>query len=163
MRIIAIDPGYERLGIAILEKFEKTKELVLFSECFQTDKKLSHPERLALVGNEIRKIIKEYTPEILAIETLFFSKNVKTALSVAEARGVALFCASDMGLEIREFSPADIKIAVTGHGQSDKKQVITMVEKLVKINGKIKHDDEYDAIATGITYFAMNRVRYPQK
>lgn len=163
MRIIAIDPGYERLGIAILEKSGKEKEVVLYSECFQTDKKLSHPERLALVGNEIRRIIKKYKPEVLAIETLFFSKNVKTALQVAEARGVALFCASDMGLEIREFSPADIKIAVTGHGQSDKKQVIAMVERLVKIEGKIKHDDEYDAIAAGITCFAINSIRYPQK
>lgn len=161
MRIIAVDPGYERLGIAVMDKEEKAKETVVFSECFQTDKKLPHHERLALVAAEIGRIIKEFGPQALAIETLFFSKNVSTALTVAEARGVILATASAAGLEVKELSPADIKIAVTGHGKSDKRQVISMVSKLVRVERPVRFDDEYDAIAAGIAYFAIARTRYP--
>jgi crossover junction endodeoxyribonuclease RuvC len=157
MRIISIDPGYERLGIAVLEKNEKSKEILLYSSCFFTSKDLSHPERLALVGKEIARVIAEYSPTALAVETLFFSKNTKTALFVAEARGVILYEAASHNLKIYEYSPIAIKVAVTGYGKSDKAQVITMIDKLVKITKKIKYDDEYDAIAAGLTFFATYR------
>ncbi len=158
MKIIAVDPGYERLGVAILERDDKTrKEKLLFSECFQTDKALPHPERLARVGAEILRVVELYQPEALAIETLFFSKNVKTALKVAETRGVILHVAVSAGLSVLELSPAQIKIAVTGHGGSDKDQMIAMIPRLIKIPEKIQYDDEYDAIAAGLTFFAHNR------
>lgn len=162
MRIIAIDPGYERLGIAIIEREAKQKEKLVFSECFFTDKKLPHPERLAAIGIELDKLIDEYKPSALAIETLFFSKNTKTALKVAEARGVILHAAARKNLEIMEFSPMAIKIAVTGYGKSDKNQVTEMVKRLIVISKPIKYDDEYDAIATGLTFFATHRAGYPQ-
>jgi crossover junction endodeoxyribonuclease RuvC len=157
MKILAVDPGYERLGVAILEKPEGGKESLIFSDCIVTSKDLPHSERLNFAGSELMKIIKEYKPEALAIETLFFSKNQKTALSVAEARGMILFVAAYNGLVVHEFSPADIKIAVTGHGRSDKSQVTAMVNRILKIDKPIKYDDEYDAIAAGITYFAMQK------
>ncbi len=164
MRILAIDPGYERLGIAVLEKKGGSKkEELLFSTCFFTSKDLPHPTRLALVGKEIERVIKEYTPTQLAIETLFFSKNTKTALQVAETRGVILYQAAASGLKIHEYSPASIKIAVTGYGKSDKEHVIAMVSKLITLSKKIKYDDEYDAIATGITFFATYRPLSPEK
>ncbi|MBX4198051.1 crossover junction endodeoxyribonuclease RuvC [Candidatus Parcubacteria bacterium] len=153
MKIIAIDPGYERLGIAVMEKIDG-KEVLLYSSCFITSKDLAHHERLTLVGNEVERIIKEYKPQALAIEKLFFSKNQKTALMVAETRGVILYTASRLGLSVSEYLPVDIKIAVTGYGKSDKNHIIAMVPKLVKITKKIQYDDEYDAIACGITYFA---------
>lgn len=162
MKIIAVDPGYERLGVAILERVN-TKDSLLFSECFMTDKKLSHGERLAHVGIELERLIDEHKPEALAIETLFFSKNTKTALQVAEARGVILHVAARKGLAVQEFSPAEIKIAVTGYGKSDKDQVMAMVPRLINITKPIKYDDEYDAIAAGITFFAHYRMNYPQK
>jgi len=154
MKIIAVDPGYERLGVAILEK-ENGKEILLFSECFKTSAKLTHSERLNLIGKELGEVIKKYKPEALAIETLFFAKNQKSAMQVAEARGVIMYEGKRNNLEIFEYSPMAVKIAVTGYGKSDKIQVTEMVKKLIKITKPIKHDDEYDAIAIGLTFFAI--------
>ncbi|OHA47911.1 MAG: crossover junction endodeoxyribonuclease RuvC [Candidatus Taylorbacteria bacterium RIFOXYD2_FULL_36_9] len=153
MKIIAIDPGYERVGIAILEK-NAGKEVLLFSECFKTLATETAEERLQLIGEEIFSLIKKYKPEALTIETLFFKTNAKTAMRVSEARGVMLYEAAKNGLLVTEFTPLQIKVAVTGYGKSDKNQVTSMVQKLIKINKDIKHDDEYDAIAVGLTYFA---------
>ena len=164
MKLLSIDPGYERLGVAVIEKLVKQKEVLLYSECFKTSAKLPHHERLALIGNKIKDVVKKYKPEALATEKLFFSGNQKTAMLVAEARGVILYTASSLGLDVFEYSPADIKIAVTGYGKSDKNQVIRMVEKLIDIKNPAyaklrrgKSDDEYDAIAIGLTHFAIHR------
>jgi crossover junction endodeoxyribonuclease RuvC len=160
MKIIAIDPGYERLGVAVLEKMPKQKELLLFSECFKTSAKLPHHERLTLIGSRIKEIIKKYKPERLATEKLFFSKNQKTALLVSEARGVILYTGSSLGLEVFEYTPSDIKIAVTGYGKAEKKQIMSMVPKLIQIGPKAlstDSDDELDAIAIGLTHFAIQR------
>ncbi len=154
MRIIAIDPGYERVGIAILEK-TTSKEILLFSECFKTLATEKHEERLRLIGKEIEKITKKYKPEALAIETLFFKTNAKTAMKVSEARGVILYTAAKAEITVKEFTPLQIKVAVTGYGKSDKNQVMEMVKRLIAVElFKIKYDDEYDAIAVGLTYFA---------
>lgn len=157
MKIIAVDPGYERLGIAILKK-ENGKEILLFSECFKTSAKLPHSERLNLIGKELEKAIKEYKPSALVIETLFFAKNQKSAMQVAEARGVIMYEGKRNNLEIFEYSPMAVKIAVTGYGKSDKIQLTEMVKRLIKIEKPIKHDDEYDAIAIGLTFFATNKI-----
>ena len=153
MRILGIDPGFERLGIAVVEKNIKTKpqERVLFSECFKTSAKLEFSERLNLIGEEVKKIIKDYKPEVLSIETLFLNTNHKTVMRVAEARGVVIYEASRAGLKIFEASPPQIKIATTGYGASDKNQVMKMVKILVKIDNTKKSDDELDAIATALT------------
>jgi crossover junction endodeoxyribonuclease RuvC len=156
MRIIAIDPGYERLGIAILEKNQK-KEKLIFSECFKTSAKLPHAERLNLIGGEVEKIIREYEPGMLAIETLFFAKNQKTAIQVSEARGTILYVAAKNGLAVKELMPNEIKVAVTGYGASDKKQIEAMVPKLITIDKEIQYDDEYDAIAVGLAFFAIHK------
>jgi len=156
MRIIAIDPGYERMGVAILNK-DGSKEELVYSECFQTSSKIPHEERLKLIGLEIEKIIKEYKPKAMAIETLFFKTNAKTAMHVSEARGVMLYVASKDNLLVKEFTPMEIKVAVTGYGKSDKTQVTEMVGRLIKINKGIKFDDEFDAIAVGLTYFAITK------
>ena len=136
MKVIAIDPGYERMGVAVIEKI-KGKENLVFSECFKTSPKIPHEERLRLIGKEIEKLIKKYKPEAMAIETLFFKNNQKTSLCVSEARGVMLYVASVAGLSLKEFSPMAIKIAVTGYGKSEKDQVIFMVKKLINIPQKL--------------------------
>jgi crossover junction endodeoxyribonuclease RuvC len=159
MKILGIDPGFERLGIAILEKEKQgDKERVIFSECFKTSPKLEFSERLCLIGGEIKKIIKKYKPEILAIETLFLNTNQKTVMKVAEARGVAIYEASLMGLEVFEASPPQIKIATTGYGASKKEQIMKMVKILVKIDKNKTSDDELDAIAIALTAFAHKRI-----
>ena len=156
MRVLSIDPGYERLGIAVIEG-AVGKERVVYSDCVRTDKKFSHGERLKIIGREIEKVIKKYQPEHLAIETLFLETNHKTAMKVSEARGVMLYEASGHKLEIYEYTPLQIKVAVTGYGKSTKDGVIGMVKKLVKIEKKKALDDEYDAIAVGLTHFACYR------
>lgn len=156
MKIIAIDPGYERLGIAVLEK-NSSKEELLFSKCFKTPSTEKHEKRLKLIGEEVEKIIKKYQPEAMGIETLFFKTNAKTAMKVSEARGVITYEAGKNNLEVFEFTPLQIKVAVTGYGKSEKNQVISMVQKLIKLKNPIKYDDEYDAIAVGLTFFAYHR------
>lgn len=149
-RILGIDPGYGRLGIAIIESKNKKPKLI-HSECLETSAKLEHSMRLGLVLKKIKEIIKKFKPNKLAVETLIFSKNVKTALKVAEVRGVIIAEAANKGVEIFEYHPNSIKIAITGYGKSDKKQIIFMLEKILGLKKKFKHDDEYDAIAVALT------------
>lgn len=164
MKILGIDPGFERLGIAILEKPARNassitnaggdkgqKEQVVFSECFKTSNKLDFSERLKLIGEEMKRVIKKYKPEVLAIETLFLNTNQKTVMHVAEARGVVIYEASQARLKIFEASPPQIKIATTGYGKANKKQMIKMVKILVKIADSKTSDDELDAIAIALT------------
>ena len=158
IRILSVDPGYERLGIAILEKNITGKEKVLYSDCFKTDKELAFSKRLLTLGNEIDRLIEKFKPTALAIETLFLTKNQKTAMLVSEARGVVLYKASEKNISVYEYSPLQIKIAVTGYGKSDKKQVEMMVKQLIDTQKEIQHDDEYDAIAIGLTHFATEKV-----
>lgn len=158
MRIISIDPGYERIGIAILEN-APNKEEVLFSKCFKTSPKLSLSERFLLIGEEVKNIIEKYGPKALAIETLFFTTNQKTAMGVAGARGVIIYEGMRAGLKLYEYNPLQIKIAVTGYGKATKEQVIMMTKKLVSIDEKINSDDEIDAIAIGLTCLASEKFK----
>lgn len=155
MKIIAIDPGYERMGIAILEK--NKKETLLFSECFKTKANIPFFDRLELLGREVARVVQEFSPEVLAIENLFIETNQKTAMRVAEARGAILYQARISGLEIYEYTPLQIKVATTGYGKATKTQVMSMVKKLVSGAESIKQDDEMDAIAIGLTHFAYTR------
>lgn len=160
MKILGIDPGYERLGVAVLEKnLGDRKEKVLYSNCFKTSASLSLPERLFLIGEEIDRVAKEFSPEKLAIEKLYFEKNQKTAMGVSEARGAIIYNAKKNNLEVLEFTPLQIKNAVTGYGKADKSQVYTMVRRLVEIKETVKQDDEIDAIAVAITGFATSQIK----
>ncbi len=157
MRVLSVDPGYERLGIAVIEKEKGQKEKLIFSECFQTKASLPFPERLGKISEEIIRILTEYKPEFFAIEKLFFTNNQKTALLVSQAYGAILSLASQNKLIIKEFTPPEIKVAITGSGRADKRQITSMIPKLIEIRKEIKHDDEYDAIAIGLTFFAIYR------
>jgi crossover junction endodeoxyribonuclease RuvC len=157
--ILGIDPGYGRVGIAVI-KNERGNQTLIHSECLETDSKLPHFERLLLIGNKVAETIKKHKPDQVGVETLLWSKNKKTALQVAEARGVILLEIARQNVVLREFNPNQIKLAVTGYGKSDKEQVINMVEKLVKLKpltkGQKRHDDEYDAIAIALTCAAIS-------
>lgn len=153
MKVISVDPGYDRLGVAILE-LENGSEKLVYSDCILTDKKSELNDRLFFLGEEFSKIIKRYEPDTLAIETLFFNKNQKTAIGVAQARGILIYIASQANCKVYEFGPQEIKIAVTGYGKSDKTAVIDMVKRLVPKTPINALDDEYDAIAVGITCLA---------
>ena len=156
MRVLAVDPGYERLGVAVMEKNQQA-EVLLYSGCIETDKKNSIADRLHTLGVAFEKLLVEYQPNCVAIETLFFNKNIKTAVAVAEARGVVIYLAKMHACEVREFGPQEIKVAVTGYGKSDKSAVIDMVKRLGPSTPSKALDDEYDAIAVGITCLAHHR------
>lgn len=157
-RILGIDPGFERLGIAILEKTKSSKEEVLFSVCFKTDKNLEFAQRLKLIGVEVKRVIKKYKPEILAIESLFSNTNQKTVMHVSEARGVVIYESINANLKIFEATPPQIKLAVAGDGRADKNQIIKMVKMLVKIDNTKMSDDELDAIAIALTANAYLKI-----
>jgi crossover junction endodeoxyribonuclease RuvC len=154
MKVLAIDPGYDRLGIAILDNAAGTETLI-YSTCLETDRAAAFSDRLFVVGTTIEKLLAEYTPDTVAIETLFFNKNIKTAIGVAQARGVIMYLAAKADCTIYEFGPQEIKVAITGYGNSDKTAVLTMVKRLVKNIPEAALDDEYDAIAVGITCLAQ--------
>lgn len=163
MKILGIDPGYDRVGVAIIEKEGKNKETLVFSECFQTSSKDSFYVRLRQVGKKIEEIINKHSPNALAIESLFITKNQKTAMKVSEARGVIIYEAVKAGLPVYEYTPLQIKVAVTGHGGSDKAQVTKMIPLLVKLTSKKALDDEYDAIAVALSCIAHEGKSFPQK
>ncbi len=157
MRIIGVDPGYERLGVAVVEVGEKGKTELIYSTCLTTPKTLSFPERLALLGAEFEKLLTQYSPDLLAIEELFFSGNQKTAMKVSEARGVMVYLAMRAGVRVINLTPLQVKMSITGYGRADKSQVTMMLGKLISIPKKIKHDDEYDAIAIALTGLAHEK------
>jgi len=160
MKILAIDPGYERMGMAALQKTARG-EMVLASACFKTSSKLPFPERILLLGCELGAWIEKWKPEALAIETLFFNTNQKTAMRVSEARGAILYEAKRHGLHVFEYTPLQVKIAITGDGRAGKERVTVMLKKLVVVEKKVEYDDEYDAIAVGLAHFASKS--FPQR
>lgn len=155
MKVLAIDPGYDRCGVAIME-LVAGKEVLHFSTCIETSRGAELPERLHHIGRELALIIKTHTPNSLGIETLFFNKNITTGIGVAQARGIILYLAKEAGLAVYEFGPQEVKVAVTGHGGSDKQAVYSMVQRLVRGVPLKAKDDEYDAIAVGITTLAQH-------
>ena len=159
MKILSIDPGYERVGISILEKISNGSggEKLIYSDCFKTSAELPFLERLQLVGDEVERVIKKHKPSVFAIEKLFFNTNQKTATMVSEVRGALIYIALKNKIKVYEYTPLQIKVAVCGDGHGDKKQVVAMVKNLIKIEKEIKYDDEYDAIAVGLTCFASER------
>jgi len=148
-KILGIDPGYDRLGYALVDG-DKLETL----GCFETDRKKSYEERLADAGRGFEKLVKKHKPDVLAIEKLFLGKNKKTAVKIAEVRGVILYLASN--LPVYEFSPPEVKLAVCGYGRADKKQVSKMIKMIYKIDGNPK-DDALDAAA--IAFTAKGRIK----
>lgn len=151
-RVLAIDPGYDRLGIALVEG-DASRPVLVWSDCI-TPKRGAGAERLSHISRTVEEAIREHAPDLLAIETLFFSVNKKTALGVAESRGAVLAAAGSAAVPVAEYSPQQIKLAVTGHGGADKAAVGRMIPRLLMLEKRNRVDDELDAIAIGITALA---------
>lgn len=155
-RILGIDPGYERLGVAVIDK-KGGEDTILYSNCLRTSAKQDIYKRFADIGAKLETIMDKFKPEVLAIENLFVSKNRKTAMRVSEVRGIILYEAVKRGLSIHEYSPMEVKMSVTGSGSSDKSMIAKMVKLLVKVPSRKTLDDEYDAIAVALTCSAAVR------
>lgn len=146
MRILGVDPGYDRLGIAVLDS-----EMVIFSDCILTNRESAFEDRIHEISTKFESVLSEYSPEVVAIEKLFFNTNQKTAMRVAEVCGAIIASSKSMGLSVREYTPPQIKVAVTGYGRSTKAQLADMVNRLLTLPDKKRLDDEYDAIAVALT------------
>lgn len=162
MKVLAIDPGYGRCGMAVIERLPAqagvgTKDVLLFSTCVETNAKTDFPQRLREVVSVCESLLSTHAPDFLAMEKLFFKANRTTAMKVAEVRGAIINAATAAAVPVHEYSPAEVKSAVAGWGGADKKQISTMLHALMKIEQQIKHDDEYDAIAIGVTHLAHAR------
>lgn len=159
MKILGIDPGYERLGVAIIEKQSSGKEELIFSCCIRTATHLTMPERLLGLGKELSAIIETYQPNEAALEELYFAKNTKTALLVAEAKGVIHYVLKQHSLSYVEYHPNTIKATITGNGKADKQSIAMMLPRLIRLQTTKKIDDELDAIAVALTHSAHMRVK----
>lgn len=156
MIILGIDPGYDRCGWSIGKKINGQYQLLDFS-VIQTDKKAQIFDRFKQIGQRLQELISEFQPEHLAIENLYFSKNTSTAMRVAEIRGLIIGLALQNQLQIFEYDPVSIKLAVTGNGRADKTSVAKLVLAQLKLqpakseSAKIV-DDAMDALAVGLTH-----------
>lgn len=152
--ILGIDPGVADTGFGVIKKDQGLHFLT--AGTIKTNKSLTPPERLKKIYQEIQELITEYQPEVVAVEKLFFARNVTTALAVGQARGVVLLAAHQAQKEIWEFTPLQIKQAVTGSGQADKRQVGLMVKTLLQLDSVPQPDDAADALAIAICASAFN-------
>lgn len=156
MRIIGIDPGIGILGFGVIDAVG-TKTRLVTAGVVQTPAHTPLPERLEDIYDSLTEIIKETTPQVMAIEKLFFARNVTTAMSVSHARGVAMLTGKQAGLIIEEYTPLQIKQTITGYGKADKKQVQEMVRLQLGLKEVPKPDDCADALAAAIMSAFMQR------
>lgn len=151
MRILGIDPGYAIMGYAVLD-YAGNKFTPVTYGSITTDAKTSDEERLLKLHEELTDLIKTYQPEEASIEEIFYNTNASTAMMVGQARGMALLACVQNGVKISEYTPLQIKSALTGYGRADKKQVQTMVKIILGLNETPKPDDTADAIAAAVCH-----------
>lgn len=157
MRILGIDPGTGILGFGVIDVQGRRVQLV-DAGVIRTPVKEDDAVRLQTIYEELTDIIVNAKPTIMSVEKLFFARNVTTAMTVAQARGVVLLCGKQAGLEIFEYTPMQIKQATTGYGNADKKQMQEMVRVLLKLKEVPKPDDCADALATALTHASTVRI-----
>lgn len=151
MRIIGIDPGTGILGFGVID-IEKGKAQLVDAGVIRTPVKEDDAVRLVTIYEELTDIIKQTKPQEMAVEKLFFAQNVTTAMTVAQARGVVLLCGKQAGLVIHEYTPLQIKQALTGYGRAEKKQIQEMVRVILQLKEVPRPDDCADALAAALTH-----------
>lgn len=151
MRILGIDPGTGIVGFGVIDA-HGLKKTMIDAGVIRTPTHQPAHERLLTIYNEIKEIIELNKPQVMVVEQLFFAKNVTTAMTVSQARGVILLAGEQAGLKLVEFTPLQIKQALTGYGKADKKQVQEMVKLQLKLQQVPQPDDCADALAAALTY-----------
>jgi crossover junction endodeoxyribonuclease RuvC len=151
MIILGIDPGFAIVGYGLIEKRKKgDKPILLDYGCILTSSKQDFSDRIIEVYTQLKKIIHEYRPEVMAIETLFFARNTKTALNVSKMTGVILLLARQEGLKVVEVRPNEVKQSLTGFGRADKKQMQRMIQIIFRLDELPTPDDAADALAVAL-------------
>ncbi len=156
MTILGIDPGLGRMGYAII-KHGNGKSVLSECGCITTQPKTPDADRLLEIKKDLEIILKKWQPEVLCIESLFFAKNSATAMSVGQARGVAIVMAAEQGLDIIEMTPLQVKMSITGYGKAEKSQVQKMLQTVLKLKKIPKPDDAADAAA--IAWAGIGRIK----
>lgn len=156
MRIIGIDPGTGILGFGVID-VKNNKATLVDAGVIRTPVHENDAVRLQTIFDELTEIILATKPTHMSVEKLFFARNVTTAMTVAQARGVVLLCGKQAGLEIFEYTPMQIKQAVTGYGKAEKKQIQEMVRVILQLKAVPKPDDAADALAAAITHSMTQR------
>ena len=151
MRVLGIDPGTATTGWGVVE-FRDGKISCIDFGCIRTHAKEAKAERLRIIYRSLLRIIRRFRPEDMAIEKLFFNANVKTALSVGQARGVCLLAAAVAGLNAYEYNTSAVKRIVAGHGKATKREVALRVKEILRLDGIPKPDDASDALAIAIAH-----------
>lgn len=151
MKILGIDPGTAILGWGLIE-YTNGKVIPLKYGCIETESTMPMPARLAKIYHDLSNIIERDCPNEVAVEELFYFKNAKTVITVAQARGAAIICAENMGLAVYEYTPLQVKQALTGYGRADKKQMQEMVRITCKLDHCPRPDDAADAIAVAVCH-----------
>ena len=151
MRILGIDPGYAIVGYGVID-YRSGKFSVVGCGAVTTEADKPFPERLKNIYEDLNFIIDKYKPDALSIERLYFNTNTTTAIDVAQARGVIVLTAEKNGLEINEYTPLQVKQAVTGYGRAEKRQVMEMVKNLLSLKAVPKPDDTADALALAVCH-----------
>lgn len=158
MRIVGIDPGTGILGFGVIDVDSKSKAKLLDGGVIRTSSKESDPDRLLTIYNELEELIKELKPDTMAVEKLFFAQNVTTAMTVAQARGVVMLLGKKHKMEVFEYTPLQIKQALTGYGRAEKKQMQEMVRVILGLKSIPTPDDCADALAAAICHSMQSRI-----
>ena len=153
MKILGIDPGTATTGFGLITK-EGPKLTKVDCGVISTSKDLDMPERLSILYDDLQEIIKAHRPDVVVVEKLFFTNNITTAMTVSQARGVVLLVAEQNSIRTAEYTPLQVKMAVSGYGKATKKQVQEMVKKILKLEVIPKPDDAADALAIAICHSA---------
>lgn len=156
MRILGIDPGYAIVGYGVIDKDERGNCKVVDFGAINTPKDEDFPVRLAMIQDGMTELMEHYKPDAVAVEELFFNQNITTGIAVAEARGVILCTAIKTIPNVFEFTPMQIKLAITGDGKADKKAVQFMTKTILKLKTIPKPDDAADALAVALCLAQTN-------
>lgn len=162
MLTLGIDPGSAITGYGLIEEGTNSLKVIEYG-CIRTSPKFTADERLKKLHEELNRLIQKYSPQAMAVEKLFFCSNAKTAGVVGQARGVILLSGSQQQIQVAEYTPLEVKLAVTGYGQADKKQVQQMVKALLSLDSLPKPDDAADALAIAICHIHSYRIKEKSK
>ncbi len=157
MIIMGIDPGFAITGYGVV-KYEGNKFSVLDYGAVMTEASMKLSQRLLVLYNDLETLIERFKPEAIAIEELFFNKNIKTALNVGHGRGVAVLAAAKSGVDIYEYTPLQVKQSVVGYGRAEKAQIQQMVKAILNLSAVPKPDDVADALAIAICHGNSHRM-----
>ena len=158
MIVLGIDPGLATLGWGVIAQEQSNQTLVDFG-CIITTPDQTFPKRLLAIQTDFKELLLTYAPDEIAFEELFFSRNVTTALTVGAARGVCVALSAEYTNNVYEYTPMQVKQALTGYGRADKKQIQEMVRLLLSMKEIPKPDDAADALAIALTHTAMGAMR----